>query len=479
MSSHHAKLVIPYGLKTLLEGVSRAVMKRQPENITKFASCYFTELVKFRDANPSLDIMGLENEFRQIHDLGSSFEEHRLGVAAFHNDSPASEEQGTHSNTYTFESGIVRSPYSDQDPNTRCAVQSVFERVPSGIYEATSNSVLLKTPDVPHEDVIIVHSENVPESLIFHKVKEESCTRQSLLGFDESTAKHKNAQDGESAPGKEYQAVAFQRVPSASQLATPSAAQETVNQDTPVNAVEHSSAEAPSLHRKTSISGVEVPPEKAEIEQECDLGSSFEEHRLGVAAFHNDSPASEEQGTHSNTYTFESGIVRSPYSDQDPNTRCAVQSVFERVPSGIYEATSNSVLLKTPDVPHEDVIIVHSENVPESLIFHKVKEESCTRQSLLGFDESTAKHKNAQDGESAPGKEYQAVAFQRVPSASQLATPSAAQETVNQDTPVNAVEHSSAEAPSLHRKTSISGVEVPPEKAEIEQECGKTHYFKT
>ncbi|MGH0164229.1 UNVERIFIED_CONTAM: hypothetical protein FKN15_055187 [Acipenser sinensis] len=67
MSSHHAKLVIPYGLKTLLEGVSRAVMKRQPENITKFASCYFTELVKFRDANPSLDIMGLENEFRQIH----------------------------------------------------------------------------------------------------------------------------------------------------------------------------------------------------------------------------------------------------------------------------------------------------------------------------------------------------------------------------------------------------------------------------
>ncbi|XP_058878750.1 calcium-binding tyrosine phosphorylation-regulated protein-like isoform X2 [Acipenser ruthenus] len=269
MSSHHAKLVIPYGLKTLLEGVSRAVMKRQPENIPKFASCYFTELLKFRDENPSLDIMGLENEFRRIHDLGSSFEEHRLGVAAFHNDSPASEEQGTHSNTYTFESGIVRSPYSDQDPNTRCAVQSVFERVPSGIYEATSNSVLLKTPDVPHEDVITVHSENVPESLIFHKVKEESCTRQSLLGFDESTAKHKNAQDGESAPGKEYQAVVFQRVPSAIQLATPSAAQETVNQDTPVNAMEHSSAEAPSLHRKTSISGVEVPPEKAEIEQEC------------------------------------------------------------------------------------------------------------------------------------------------------------------------------------------------------------------
>ncbi|XP_075441095.1 calcium-binding tyrosine phosphorylation-regulated protein [Ascaphus truei] len=63
MMSAKPRLVVPYGLKTLLEGLSRAVLKIQPGNIAQFASIYFVELLQFRNANPTLDIKHLVKEF--------------------------------------------------------------------------------------------------------------------------------------------------------------------------------------------------------------------------------------------------------------------------------------------------------------------------------------------------------------------------------------------------------------------------------
>uniref|UniRef100_A0A8C0DCP8 Calcium-binding tyrosine phosphorylation-regulated protein n=1 Tax=Balaenoptera musculus TaxID=9771 RepID=A0A8C0DCP8_BALMU len=49
MISAKPRLVVPYGLKTLLEGVSRAILKANPPNITQFAAVYFKELIVFRE----------------------------------------------------------------------------------------------------------------------------------------------------------------------------------------------------------------------------------------------------------------------------------------------------------------------------------------------------------------------------------------------------------------------------------------------
>ncbi|XP_059975247.1 calcium-binding tyrosine phosphorylation-regulated protein isoform X2 [Mesoplodon densirostris] len=49
MISAKPRLVVPYGLKTLLEGVSRAILKTNPTNITQFAAVYFKELTVFRE----------------------------------------------------------------------------------------------------------------------------------------------------------------------------------------------------------------------------------------------------------------------------------------------------------------------------------------------------------------------------------------------------------------------------------------------
>ncbi|XP_034851659.1 calcium-binding tyrosine phosphorylation-regulated protein [Mirounga leonina] len=66
MISSKPRLVVPYGLKTLLEGVSRAVLKTNPPNITQFAAFYFKELIVFREGNTSLDIKDLVKQFHQM-----------------------------------------------------------------------------------------------------------------------------------------------------------------------------------------------------------------------------------------------------------------------------------------------------------------------------------------------------------------------------------------------------------------------------
>ncbi|XP_003784881.2 calcium-binding tyrosine phosphorylation-regulated protein isoform X1 [Otolemur garnettii] len=66
MISSKPRLVVPYGLKTLLEGVSRAILKTNPPNITQFAAAYFKELIAFREGNTSLDIKDLVKQFHLI-----------------------------------------------------------------------------------------------------------------------------------------------------------------------------------------------------------------------------------------------------------------------------------------------------------------------------------------------------------------------------------------------------------------------------
>ncbi|CAI5779633.1 repeat 39C [Podarcis lilfordi] len=63
MHTTKPRMVVPYGLKTLLEGVSRAVLKASPSNITEFAAVYFRELILFREDHPNLDIKDLVREF--------------------------------------------------------------------------------------------------------------------------------------------------------------------------------------------------------------------------------------------------------------------------------------------------------------------------------------------------------------------------------------------------------------------------------
>ncbi|XP_075682456.1 calcium-binding tyrosine phosphorylation-regulated protein isoform X2 [Rhinoderma darwinii] len=62
------RLLVPYGLKTLLEGLSRAVVCTQPANIAQYASFYFTELLQYRHENTQVKFSPVEDSKSGIPD---------------------------------------------------------------------------------------------------------------------------------------------------------------------------------------------------------------------------------------------------------------------------------------------------------------------------------------------------------------------------------------------------------------------------
>ncbi|KAM6103720.1 calcium-binding tyrosine phosphorylation-regulated protein isoform 2-T2 [Theristicus caerulescens] len=80
MQSSKVRLVVPHGLKSLLEGVSRAVMESNPDDIAEFFALYFQELVAFRKGNPNLDITELVEKFEFTNENGNEGLEEKTSV---------------------------------------------------------------------------------------------------------------------------------------------------------------------------------------------------------------------------------------------------------------------------------------------------------------------------------------------------------------------------------------------------------------
>ncbi|NXW18332.1 CABYR protein, partial [Circaetus pectoralis] len=71
MQSSKIGLIVPCGLKTLLEGVSWAVIENNPDDIAEFFALYFQELVTFRKEHPNLDLTELVEQFEFISENGN------------------------------------------------------------------------------------------------------------------------------------------------------------------------------------------------------------------------------------------------------------------------------------------------------------------------------------------------------------------------------------------------------------------------
>ncbi|XP_010129278.1 PREDICTED: calcium-binding tyrosine phosphorylation-regulated protein [Buceros rhinoceros silvestris] len=71
MQSSEIRLIVPRGLKVLLEGVSRAVVENNPDDIAQYFALYFQELVAFRKGHPNLDLTELVEKFETSSENGS------------------------------------------------------------------------------------------------------------------------------------------------------------------------------------------------------------------------------------------------------------------------------------------------------------------------------------------------------------------------------------------------------------------------
>ncbi|KAM6444408.1 LOW QUALITY PROTEIN: calcium-binding tyrosine phosphorylation-regulated protein [Rhynochetos jubatus] len=97
MQASKVRLVVPHGLKTLLEGASRAAIEKNPHNIAEFFTLYFQELLSFRKGHPGLDITELVEKFEFVSENGNEGleEETSEHTDTWFSEEPKQREKGT------------------------------------------------------------------------------------------------------------------------------------------------------------------------------------------------------------------------------------------------------------------------------------------------------------------------------------------------------------------------------------------------
>ncbi|XP_045061812.1 mucin-12 isoform X2 [Coregonus clupeaformis] len=211
-------IIIPYGLKSWLECLCRAIFIEGPRQIPEFIADYCVELLEFRERNPLMDTKDVTHLYQEMREanyvkdwlvcpvpqaaIDCCLAEETLSVSQRTNPRsakefkvPSSEPMGgpdkqaqslssppgeTHHRTHPGDGpqsspahlGGQPSPAVEEEAQARpgSAVQSVvFQRAPSldSLLEANHSQVLISTASAPTDDIIIIHSENLQEATVF------------------------------------------------------------------------------------------------------------------------------------------------------------------------------------------------------------------------------------------------------------------------------------------------------------------------
>ncbi|XP_037402307.1 uncharacterized protein LOC108436880 isoform X7 [Pygocentrus nattereri] len=201
MSVRRPALLLPYGLKSWLYAVTRAVVHQKPRDVAEFIATYCQKLYEFGREHPELSIHDLTRLFREVEEgepasrtfSGSSgspqdhdplfhddwqelLAERKLSISALTRDEISQScETSRH---------IQDVNHSDVDPvlsedlltkELSCSATSlrsaVFQRSPTPCHaELVKNSVVICTAPSPPDQVIVIHSETLPDTIIFHTI---------------------------------------------------------------------------------------------------------------------------------------------------------------------------------------------------------------------------------------------------------------------------------------------------------------------
>ncbi|NWQ79040.1 CABYR protein, partial [Columbina picui] len=95
MQSAKVEVVVPYGLKTLLEGVSRAAIESNPDDLTQFFALYFKELVIFQKVEPVARVFPLCSSFLAENGNGGMQDQILEDMKALFPGEPRQQDKGT------------------------------------------------------------------------------------------------------------------------------------------------------------------------------------------------------------------------------------------------------------------------------------------------------------------------------------------------------------------------------------------------
>ncbi|KAM6135462.1 LOW QUALITY PROTEIN: calcium-binding tyrosine phosphorylation-regulated protein [Pterocles gutturalis] len=139
MESSKVELVVPQDLKILLEGVSRAVIQNNTDDIAEFIALYFQDLVALRTENSDLDITELINKFEYVRENRNEELEEKISehLDTLFSGKPEKREKCTD----TEEDQLLEEPdieYSSQQTQYPSVASSIAETISSTGYDGAS-----------------------------------------------------------------------------------------------------------------------------------------------------------------------------------------------------------------------------------------------------------------------------------------------------------------------------------------------------
>ncbi|KAL6491049.1 hypothetical protein MHYP_G00013940 [Metynnis hypsauchen] len=199
MSMRRPAMLLPYGLKSWLYAVTRAVVQQKPTDVAEFIATYCQKLYEFGKEHPELSIHDLTCLFREVEegepasrtfsgcsgspqdreplfhdDCKEHLAERKLSISSFTRDEISQSYETSHHVQDVNHSDVA--PLLSEDHITKelsCSATSlqsaVFQRSPTPCHaELVKSSVVICTAPSPSDQVIVIHSETLPDSIIFH-----------------------------------------------------------------------------------------------------------------------------------------------------------------------------------------------------------------------------------------------------------------------------------------------------------------------
>ncbi|XP_015209300.2 microtubule-associated protein futsch-like isoform X4 [Lepisosteus oculatus] len=468
-------LIVPYGLRSLLASVSRAVVTEQPPQIRSFIASYCSELLSFRNENPSTDIKDLAKQFQELR-------EEEVQVA---------EEKKT-----------AKTPWIAVDVLDEASLQPEASEDITHVHNEPSCARDGDPPSPLHASSSET-SQPVPETpLVSGRVEELADQQQPLMrsssaiqsGPSDSPVHASPVKAGESekalcgkTPSQSSHVTCepdSQKVPSMQDVTrvkpSPPGDEDTQENEPEISYIEGNVRERPSegdgdlkgaaqpLSAEVHIQSIhvghaelvpvpKVSPLFAEVVSAGDIPNQEEDGTASavgvgqpISYFAKDSascdaktppkqPSKPESLADSSNYSSSTvhavdskdvapsrASVSPPAGEEEIHKPVVVRSaVFQRVPSDKLVSTLDTVLITTASVPSENIIIIHAENLPETIVFQseaQASKDSLKHSSSVSIP--AALHLD-QEGQSATIETIaEAVVYHKVPSVHELPLPS-------------------------------------------------------
>ncbi|MBN3325517.1 IMPTB protein, partial [Atractosteus spatula] len=430
-------LIVPYGLRSLLASVSRAVVTEQPPQIRSFIASYCSELLSYRNENPSTDIKDLAKQFQELREEEVQVAEEKKTATAPWIAVDVLDEASLQPEASEDIIHIHNEPSCARDGDSPSPLRASSSETSQPVPETPSVSGRVEEL-VDHQQPLMWSSSAIQsgpgDSPVHASPVEAGESEKALCGKTTSQSSHITCEPNS------------QKVPSMQDVTqvkpSPPGYEDTQENEPEISYIEGSvcerSSEGDGDLKEVVSAGDILNQEEDGTVSAVGVGQPISYFAKDSASCDAKTPPKQPSKTESlaDTSNYSSSTVHAvdskdvapsqasvstPAGEEEIHKPVVVRSaVFQRVPSDKLVSTLDTVLITTASVPSENIIIIHAENLPETIVF-----QSKAQTSKDNLEHSSSVIHLDQEGQSAIIETTaEAVVYHKVPSVHELLPPS-------------------------------------------------------